>query len=243
MPELRRSVAALLLAVWFVDAPAAAMTEALSCLLEPSLKVEVSSAVPGIVTRVAVERGDRIKKGQVLVRLESALQTADLAAARARLEFSERRGKRNQDLFAKHLISVHDKDQMETEHHIAAVELEQAEDRLALRTIHSPLSGFVIERKIAPGEFVDNRPFMTIVDIDPLFVEVVVPVTQLGRIRRGMTAMVTPDQIGGRYRAKVVIVDPVVDPTSDTFGVRLKLPNPGDRLPAGLKCEVEFVAK
>ena len=63
-------------------------------------------------------------------------------------------------------------------------------------------------------------------------------------IRAGLIATVRPsDPVGGEYRAAVEIVDTVFDARSGTFGVRLKLPNPEHRIPAGLRCEVDFPAE
>ncbi len=77
--------------------------------------------------------------------------------------------------------------------------------------------------------------------IDPLNVEVILPVSQLLFIKVGMRAKVIPEApIGGQYIAEVKIVDRVIDAASGTFGVRLELPNPNNRLPAGLKCKVIF---
>ena len=47
--------------------------------------------------------------------------------------------------------------------------------------------------------------------------------------------------VGGQYSAKVTVVDKLVDAASGTFGVRLELPNPGNQLPAGLKCRINFL--
>ena len=56
-----------------------------------------------------------------------------------------------------------------------------------------------------------------------------------------MEAEVHPaEPIGGVHRAKVIAVDKVFDSASDTFGVRLELPNPGAVMPAGINCDVTF---
>jgi multidrug efflux pump subunit AcrA (membrane-fusion protein) len=82
---------------------------------------------------------------------------------------------------------------------------------------------------------------MRLAQIDPLNVEVILPVSQLLSIKVGMRAKVIPEApIGGQYSAEVKIVDKVIDAASGTFGVRLELPNPNYRLPAGLKCRVIF---
>lgn len=83
---------------------------------------------------------------------------------------------------------------------------------------------------------------MKIARIDPLYVEVIVPVEQYGRIKSGMKGLVKPESpIGGKYTAEVIIVDKFVDAASGTFGVRLRLPNPTLQLPPGLKCKVLFL--
>jgi len=82
---------------------------------------------------------------------------------------------------------------------------------------------------------------MILAQIDPLNVEVILPVGQLPFIKVGVRAKVIPEApIGGQYIAEVKIVDRVIDAASGTFGVRLELPNPNNRLPAGLKCKVIF---
>ena len=82
---------------------------------------------------------------------------------------------------------------------------------------------------------------MKLAQLDPLRVEVFVPISMLGRIRVGMQAEVMPEEpVKGTFKARVIVVDRVADAASGTFGVRLELPNPGYRLPAGLKCKVDL---
>jgi len=76
---------------------------------------------------------------------------------------------------------------------------------------------------------------------DPLRVEVIAPVALLGKIAVGARAEMQPEApVAGSYPAIVAVVDRVVDAASGTFGVRLELPNPDYRLPAGLTCKVRF---
>lgn len=112
---------------------------------------------------------------------------------------------------------------------------------MALRTIRSTIAGVVVERLGAPGEYVGEEHFLSIAKINPLFVELVVPVDYFGAIKEGAVAQVILEEpVGGSYPARVVIVDQVIDAASGTFGVRLELPNPQLKLPAGLRCQVVF---
>ena len=82
---------------------------------------------------------------------------------------------------------------------------------------------------------------LKLAQVNPLKVEVIIPLNMFGTIKKGMTVQVFPEKpVGGSYKAKVVIVDPVVDSASGTFGVRLELPNKNQKIPAGLTCDAKF---
>lgn len=210
-------------------------------LIEPREVVNFGSQVPGILEKVMVERGDRVEVGQVLARLKSGVEAAALRTAEAKVDFGQRKSQRNEELTKKKLISVHEKDEIETELQLARLQVSEAREQLELRVIRSTVKGVVVKRTGAPGGYVGEEPFLTVAQIDPLNVELVIPVQHIGSIREGATAKVLPDEpVGGEYTAKVVVVDKVVDAASGTFGVRLELPNPQLKLPAGMKCRVVF---
>jgi membrane fusion protein (multidrug efflux system) len=212
--------------------------------IEASEVVNVSSQVAGILEEVMVERGDRITKGQVIAKLNSDIEEAASELAMARVEFGKRKVLRNEDLYKKELISIHDKDEMETELRISELQLREAQKKLEIRTIRSTVDGVVVERFLSPGEYVGEDPIMRVACIDPLYVEVVVPAERFGMINRNDKAEVILDIPKPRkYNANVIIVDRVIDAASGTFGVRLILPNPDYLLPAGLRCKVKFIAR
>lgn len=240
------------------------------CLIQPNQVLKLGTPVPGLLNEVLVDRGAVVKKGDVLARLESTVETATVAlararaeneasmrAAKARLEFQARKADRMTKLRRSDNVAVSTADEAETAARVAESELHEAEVNLDLaklelaraneilrqRTIRSPIDGVVVERKLGPGEYAfDQAHLVTVSQVDPLKVEVYIPLSQFGRIRPGMTAEVQPeDPVGGKYTATVTVVDQVFDAASGTIGVRLDLPNPGNALPAGLKCQVHFL--
>jgi RND family efflux transporter MFP subunit len=243
-------------------------TSTFDCVIQPTDVVELSSSVPGIIEAINVDRSDPVEKGQVVAKLRSDVEQAqvDLSKQRAEFEgeieskrvslnFARRKQERTQKLFNKKAVPFHVLDEAQTDAILAAtelsaaaqnrrmaeLELERAEATLALRTVRSPISGVVVERLKSPGEFVEDKPILRIAQIDPLRVEVIVPVNKLGTIATGMRAEVTPELARKRkYIAEVTIVDKVVDAASGTFGVRLELPNPGNFIPGGLRCSLTF---
>ncbi len=226
-----------------IDAPpSAARGGGTDCLLEPSVVVNVGSPVDGVIKLVNVDRGDNISKGQLLAQLQSGVEAAAVSLSQARIEFGRRKTLRNESLFAKQLISAQEKDEMETETRIHEEELKRDEENLKLRSIISPIDGVVVERRLVAGDLIraEKSVVFKLAQLDPLNVELIVPAEQFGSIRVGMTGRVNLAHGGGVQTARVVVVDRVIDAASGTFGVRLQMPNPGNRIPAGSRCSVRF---
>ena len=214
----------------------------MECLLEPSLVANVGSPVEGTLSQVLVDRGANVRKGQVVARLNSSVESATVTLRAAQEAFGQRKVQRNEDLYRKELISASEKDELETQTRLATLERKQQEEVLALRTITSPLNGVVVERFLSPGDHISQEKILKLAQIDPLHVEVIVPVDLFGAIGTGMKGTVQIGAMpGGSYTATVKVVDRVIDAASGTFGVRLELPNPGNRIPAGMRCNVRFV--
>lgn len=269
--KILRGVWLLLLAFITLHTPRDADAESLVLdgLIEPYLIVKIGSPVAGILETVKVDRGDMVTAGQVLATLQSGVErsTMELARARAemessikakqsRLNYNLREQKRMEQLYEQSLIAFEALDESRTNSALALLELEEAKENMRLAglelkrsievvnrmTIHSPITGVVTNRHLTPGEYVENQPILQLAQINPLYVEVFAPVKLLGTIKAGMRADVSPEKPGGGiYKATVKIVDRVVDAASGTFGIRLELPNPQERLPAGLKCKVTFL--
>lgn len=240
----------------------------LDCVINPSVVADLGSGVPGVLRQVAVDRSDFVSAGDVLARLDSGVESAARDLARVRSEkdaevelrrvnaaFGERQRARSEDLYQRKVISVNDIDERKTEarlagiqlrqaldnRELAALELERAEQVLQRRTIKSPISGVVMERFKTIGEYVDEKPVLRVAQLDPLYVEVFVPVERLGEVRPGMQARIQSGVVQGQqWRAQVSRVDRVADVASGTYGVRLTLPNPDYRIPAGIRCELVF---
>jgi RND family efflux transporter MFP subunit len=210
-----------------------------SCLLEPSVEVDISSETDGVVSRVYVDRGDKVQKGQNLLSLHSGVQQAILASANAKVEFANRKVTRNQDLFDKGLLSEHERDEMLTEKRLAELALQESAARLNQRTVKSPITGIVVKKDISPGEYIDEKPVLKLVKLQLLHAEVVIPSRFYGRVIVGQELFVSVlNDLNEKHSAIVKIVDPVIDAASDTFAVQLIVENKEGFLPAGLKCQL-----
>lgn len=240
----------------------------LDCVIEPHEIIDIASRVDGIVDELTVERGDTVATGQILAKLDSGVEEAAVAAARSRaranaeleantisVDFAKRRQDRLQALFKDNVISSDQMDEVRTEavlseirldqakenRHLAELELARSLEILERHTISSPIDGVVMQRYLSPGESTEDQPIMRIAQIDPLRIEVIVPVSIFGEIEKGQLAYVYPEAPKeGKFPALVTVVDQVADPASGTFRVRLSMPNPDYAVPSGLNCSVEF---
>lgn len=243
------------------------MAKIVGCLIEPDRVADIGSQVIGVVERINVEPGDVVKNGQVLIALRSDVERANVAvaatrsrvdaevlAAQASLDLAEQKVRRAQALVAQNFISPQARDQAVGEAEVARQKLQQvnsqqkiwvqeravAEAQLGLRYVRSPFAGVVVERFVNPGERVEQSPMMRLAVIDPLRVELLVPTALYGRLAKGDQVSVMPELPGAEAAmATVQHVDRVLDAASNSFRVRLSLPNPDNKLPAGLRCRAD----
>ncbi|OYU86319.1 MAG: efflux transporter periplasmic adaptor subunit [Bradyrhizobiaceae bacterium PARB1] len=239
------------------------------CVIDPSETLKLGSPITGILAEVLVKRGDIVKRGQPVAVLESSVEaatvrlnqaradsTARIDAQTERLKLAQARLDRNAQLFERKIVSQDKYEELRAEarvaeqdllrekqeQQLARLELERSDSILKQRTILATIDGVVSEKKLSAGEFISQEGYvMTLARLDPLNVEVYLPVAYFNQIRVGMVANISPAApITETYPATVTVVDRVFDPASGTFGVRLSLPNPDNQLPGGQRCKVAF---
>ena len=254
---------------WREDAAAQARRASYDCVIEPVLLTELGSPVSGIIDAILVDRGDVVKPGMIVARLRSEIEEATLEMARtratttlpldiarSRADLARKELERTAELHRRAVAATATYDKAVTENQqavlalklaeheqrIAVLEMNRAEQILNVRTIRSPVEGIVMKRMMAQGEHVhEQTKLVRIAQVDPLYVEVYLPIALYPHIRVGMKGEVRPvEPVGGVHEAVVTVVDKVFDSASDTFGVRLTLPNPGSRMPGGINCKVGF---
>lgn len=240
-----------------------------ACLIEPKQVLKLAAPVTGVVNAVLVDRGDRVAKGQLVATLDYEVEEAAaliaqvrasndtaIRSGRARLDFLKRKQTRNEQLRTTDAVSFAQMDEATADARVAEATLREAELNMAMarlearraegqlqqRRILSPIDGVVTERLLGPGEFRnDQAHLLTVAQLDPLRVETFLPIALYNQVKVGDRAEIVPEApVGGTYVATVTIVDHVLDAASSTIGVRLELPNPELRLPAGIHCRVRF---
>lgn len=232
--------------------------------------VVVAAPIDGLLEQVTCEVGDVIAAGKEIAQLDTRMQeiesriaaaraerTSDLERARAAIADVTRRLERRSQLYAEGLLADAERDDLLTRRRLAEIDLAAAEESHALAQIEheralaeldrarvrSPIAGVVTKRFLSGGEAVTrNSPgIIELAALDPLEVEVVVPVEQLRDIAVGGAARVFPETGAPEgLAARIKSIEREVDTASATFLARLELPNPKLELPAGLRCRVRL---
>lgn len=268
----RASVIILLAAVWL---PAVSFAEELvpgrqfDCLIDPARVVKLGSPVTGVLSEVLVNRGDVVKKGQVVAKMDQDIEQVSVDIDRLRAESTaevdaqvsrnELIGKeldrvktlmktgastqqRLDDLTAQLQIGVQELQRLKLQHKLTQLSLRKSETLLEQRVLRSPIDGVVQQRVLTGGEFVSQQSHVLVIaQLDPLLVESFLPVEHYQVITKGQIGRVTTyGAIEGSHEATVTVIDRVFDAASKTFGVRLELRNQDYALPAGQVCKVAF---
>ncbi len=238
------------------------------CLIEPYQVAEVGTQVVGVIDTIKVERGDKVKKGQLIATLKSDVERASVGAAntrakaianvnaaKANYEFDIVRLERAKNLLKKNFISIQALDKIEAEtkvsnqtymqaieqQKIAEEELAIASSQLSQRQIRSPFNGVITDRYMSTGERVDEKPIVRVAEINRLRVQVVVPVEYYGKIKVNDEISITPDfPEAPVLQGNISLIDKVIDAASNTFRVQLEIDNADLSLPAGLRCKADF---
>lgn len=97
----------------------------------------------------------------------------------------------------------------------------------------------MVERFAEPGEFVTTEAVLAVASLNPLRVEVVMPFDSWGVVKVGQQLSEIPaEPVGGKFSARIILVDPIVDAASGTYRVRAEIDNKNGKLSAGIACQV-----
>ena len=249
--------------------PADVVADTLSCLVKPKQVVQVGSPVFGVLARVFVDRATKVTENQVVAKLDTTVEEAQLAldrfragnttaidAARTDLAWNQRELARRQKIAGNMFSKANDIDEVATkvdqdrisiqkaqdEQQTATLEAARSEGQYKLKLIRSPVTGVVTDVKLSPGEFIyEQTPIMTIVQYDPLTIDLTLPAERYRDVRPGTPAKVDlAAPVNTTVAATVDVVDPVIDAASDTFRIRLVIPNPDNKIPAGVRCSARI---
>ncbi len=233
-------------------------TATMAGTVEARVSAVVASLVAGPVVEVLAREGDRVRRGDLLVRLrredieqDHTAATARLAEVAARLQQAEQSSTRMGELSASGVVSQQRLDDAKSEVNvwrgsINAAKAEIARLEVALRNarVRAPFSGVVVAQRCELGEWIEvGGPVVEIVDLSRLEVVVSVPERHFATAVEGASAVVRVDALPGlELVGKIVAVIPRADRGSRAFPVKVAVDNSDGNLAVGMSATVELVA-
>jgi HlyD family secretion protein len=232
-------------------------------MIEPIRLVEVKSKASGEITRLMVETGDAVKRGDLLgdvdprdVRNTYAQAEADLAVAQARMTTAQAQKQRSDELRKANVITEQEYESATFEEASARsqlvkgqVNLELARERLSDVTIRAPIDGIIISKSVEEGTIIQSASqnisggsiIFTMADLSEMQVRTLVDETDLGKIQPGQQARVSVEAFPGRtFIGRVLKIEPqaIVEQNVTMFPVLVHLENRDGALRPGMNAEV-----
>lgn len=210
---------------------------------KPFKTVIMSASLREVITKIAVEEGDRIKQGQVLVSLEA--EKEKLAAERlvqmiAKAQFDFNASKR---LFEQNVSSRDEMLAKDVDLKRLQAELKIANAEVAEREMVAPLTGVVVHRYHEVGEAVNEaEPILQVMDSDKLLLLFYLEAPMLSVLKMGDEVAVSFSEMvpAVERKAKINFIDPEVDARSGMFRVRLLMDNSDHAIRPGMKVRGAF---
>lgn len=197
---------------------------------------EITSKSVNTVTAIHFEEGQFVRKGTVLVELDSAQVRADLAAAEAALAESRSQYNRSKELLATNVISASQMDQLEATLKTNEARVAAAKARLEDTIIRAPFSGRIGFRRISVGGLVNpGTVICTIDDTSVMKLDFTVPQSYMFGIAPGTPITAQIAGVPNRtFQGRITTLDSRVDPVTRSIVVRAELPNPEGVLKPGM---------
>ncbi|MCE9687783.1 efflux RND transporter periplasmic adaptor subunit [Shewanella sp. AS16] len=210
--------------------------------LEAPQEAKVVSRIAGLIQSIAVEEGDRVRKGQVLAVIDAKRQKYDLDRSEAEVKIIEQELNRLKKMSNKEFISADAMSKLEYNLQAAIAKRDLAALQVQESHVTSPIDGVIAKRYVKTGNMAQEfEELFYVVNQDELHGIVHLPEQQLQSLRLGQDAQVyTGKQHGQAIAAKVLRISPIVDAQSGTFKVTLAVPNQDSSLKAGMFTRVEL---
>ena len=205
--------------------------------------VVLRAELSGAVREIAFDSGGTAKKGQILLRLDTSTEEAQLRAAEAQAALAQHNLARAVDLKKQGVISQSDFDAAEAAALQTTGNADVIRATLVKKTVRAPFSGRLGIRTVNLGQYVnEGDPIVSLQSLDPVFVDFNVPEQQLAQIQRAMEVRVVTDATPGRvFTGKVTALNPEVDASTRNIKVQATIANRGGELRPGMFARVQLV--
>jgi membrane fusion protein (multidrug efflux system) len=201
--------------------------------------------IAGLITKIGVNDGSEVKRGQLLFELDASIPEAELAQAEAALRLSMRTYNRAEQLYKSGAGTVSTRDQAQATMEADRAAATLAKARVKQTKIIAPFDGIAGLRQVDIGDYVKaGDDLISLDEINPIKIDFSVPERFLRFLRPGQQVTLTVDALPGEtFNGEIYAISPRVDPDGRNIAIRASIPNPDHRLKPGLFARVEIVTQ
>lgn len=202
--------------------------------LIPDEEVELSFETSGKIVDIFFTEGTRVKKGELLAKINDRPLQAQLLKLQAQLKLTKEREFRQRQLLDRDAISRESYDQVATELQSIEADILLIEARISETELRAPFDGIVGLRMISEGAYATTQTkIVRLVKISPLKIEFSIPERYAGEVSPGYPITFVIDGIQKSFSALVYAVEPKVDVNTRTIVARALYPNSNEELKPG----------
>lgn len=198
--------------------------------------------ITGRITEINFSEGGKVKKGQVLIRLDDSVTKAQLQQAQANLSLANSQYRRAIELGKQGFISKQARDESASQLKVQQAAAALAQANLDKTVILAPFDGLIGLRNVSVGDYVSpGAELVPIESIDPLKVDFRIPEQYLGQVKEGSKLALSFDALPGQAREGVVgAISPLVEVGGRSILLRADVPNADDKLRPGMFARVRL---
>jgi len=199
--------------------------------------VTVSADLPGVVSEIDFDSGHTVNKGDVLVRLDTKQEQAQLASAIAQRELARVDLNRQKGMLEKQIVPQATYDTAAATSKSADAAVEQIRATIDRKTIRAPFSGVLGIRQINLGQYLaGGAPMVSLQSVRPVYVNFTVPQQEIGLLTRGGDVRLDTGDVG-----KITASDSVVDEATRNLRVQATFDNRSGKLRPGMFVDAQLV--
>jgi membrane fusion protein (multidrug efflux system) len=208
----------------------------------PNERIDVRTEISGRVREIHFKEGARVKKGELLVKIDDRELAAQLAKAKSELEISKKENERQTDLYAQKVSSQREYDTAANNLGVAQAQFDLISVQINKTDLRAPFDGVVGLRNVSEGEFITSSTLITTLSEDqPVKVDFTVPERYASNVVKGDVVHFTVEGTSRVFDATVYALESIIDPETRSLGVRATSPNSDGALVPGAFAEVEVL--
>jgi membrane fusion protein, multidrug efflux system len=198
--------------------------------------------VAGRISQILFKEGQRVSRGDVLIKLDDSVQRADLDKARANLTLSKTKYERAVDLRNKGFLSGQAQEEAENNLKVAQADAALMQARLSKTALRAPFSGTIGLRLVSVGDYVkEGQDLVNLESLDPLKVDFRIPEVAMSQVKTGQTLQVSLDALPDRvYDGRVYAINPLLDANGRALVIRAQVHNKDGSLRPGMFARVRL---